>query len=344
MSDETIRGGPMAWMARHGVAPNLLMLILLVGGFLAARRIKQEVFPDFQLDIVQITVAYPGSSPEEIERGIILSIEEAVRGLDGVKEVTAVAREGVGVVRAELFESANAQKVYQDIRQEVDRIRTFPEDAEEPDVTLLERRRQVLTVEVYGEVGEWALRQTVEMVRDRLLSDPEITQADLVGVRNYEVHIEVPEENLRAYGLTLEGIARRVAATALELPGGKIETRGGEILLRMTERREWAKEFAEIPIITTPGGSVLRLDDIATVREGFEDTDHLGTYDGVRAMGIAVYRVADQTPIGVSRRSGGSWPNWSRNCRRGSTTRSGATCPKSTASALNSFCATRPWA
>ena len=88
--------------------------------------------------------------------------------------MTAVAREGVGVVRAELFESANAQKVYQDIRQEVDRIRTFPEDAEEPDVTLLERRRQVLTVEVYGEVGEWALRQTVEMVRDRLLSDPEM--------------------------------------------------------------------------------------------------------------------------------------------------------------------------
>jgi len=295
------RPGPMAWMARHGVAPNLLMVILLVGGFLVARGIKQEVFPDFQLDIVRVTVPYPGASPEEVERGIILSIEEAVRGLEGVKEVRAVAREGVGTVEAELFESADAQKVYQDIRQEVDRITTFPEDAEEPDVTLVARRRGVLTVELYGDVGEWALRQTAEMVRDRLLQDPGITQVDILGARNYEIHIEVPEENLRAYGLTLEGIARRVASTALELPGGKIETRGGEILLRMTERREWAKEFANIPIITTPEGSVLYLDDIATVREGFEDTDSLGTYNGVRAMGISVYRVANQTPIGVSR-------------------------------------------
>jgi len=300
VNDQGQRPGPMAWMARHGVAPNLLMVILLVGGFLVARGIKQEVFPDFQLDIVRVTVPYPGASPEEVERGIILSVEEAVRGLEGVKEVRAVAREGVGTVEAELFESADAQKVYQDIRQEVDRITTFPEDAEEPDVTLVARRRGVLTVELYGDVGEWALRQTAEMVRDRLLQDPGITQVDILGARNYEIHIEVPEENLRAYGLTLEGIARRVASTALELPGGKIETRGGEILLRVTERREWAKEFANIPIITTPEGSVLYLDDIATVREGFEDTDSLGTYNGVRAMGISVYRVANQTPIGVS--------------------------------------------
>jgi len=230
-----------------------------------------------------------------------------VRGLEGVKEVRAVAREGVGTVEAELFESADAQKVYQDIRQEVDRITTFPEDAEEPDVTLVARRRGVLTVELYGD----------EMVRDRLLQDPGITQVDILGARNYEIHIEVPDENLRAYGLTLEGIARRVASTALELPGGKIETRGGEILLRVTERREWAKEFANIPIITTPEGSVLYLDDIATVREGFEDTDSLGTYNGVRAMGISVYRVANQTP-------------------RASTTPSAATCRTSTASVSNS--------
>ena len=295
-----LRRGPLAWMARNGVTPNLLMLVLLCGGFYTATRIKQEVFPDFELDIVSVSVPYPGSSPEEVERGIILVIEEAIRGVDGVKEVTATASEGRGTVNAELYEDVDRQKVYQDIRQEVDRITTFPEDAEEPDVTLVSRRRSVLTVEVYGDAGEWSLREVVEQVRDRLLLDPQITQIDLHGARNYEVHAEILQEKLRAYGLTMDQVARRIRATSVELPAGKIETRGGEVLLRVRERRDWAKEFARIPIVTTASGTTVYLDDVATVRDTFEDTDHLGTYNGMRAMGIGVYRVGEQTPIGVS--------------------------------------------
>ncbi|MFW6161309.1 MAG: efflux RND transporter permease subunit [Planctomycetota bacterium] len=296
----SVERGPMEWMTRHRVAPNLLMITLVIGGFLMARLVKQEVFPEFDLDIVQIRVAYPGASPEEVERGIVLVVEEAVRGIDGVKEVSAQANEGMGVVSAELFEGAEAQKVYQEIQQEVDRVTTFPEDAEEQEVMLLSHWRQVLTVEVYGDIGEWSLREVVERVRNRLLLDDQITQVEIHGNRDYEVHVEVPQENLRAYGLTLDDIARRIRATAVELPGGKVETRGGEIMLRMTERREWAREFARIPVVTTAEGTVLYLEDIARVRDTFQDTDAIGTYDGERAMGIAVYRVGDQTPIEVS--------------------------------------------
>jgi len=292
--------GPIAWMTRHRVAPNLLMAVFLIGGFLMARQVKQEVFPDFDLDIVEVTVPYPGASPEEVERGIVLVVEEAIRGIDGVKETSAVAREGVGAVTAELFEGVDRQKVYQEIQQEVNRITTFPEEAEEPEVVLTARWREVLTVEVYGNVGEWALREAVEQVRDRLLLNPNITQIEVKGARQYEVHAEVPEANLRAYGLTLDGVARTIAATAVELPGGKIETAGGEILLRMTERRDWAREFARIPVVTTADGTVLYLSDIATVRDTFEDTDTVGTFNGKRAMGLGVYRVGEQTPISVS--------------------------------------------
>ena len=292
--------GPIAWMTRHRVAPNLLMAVFLIGGFLMARQVKQEVFPDFELDLVTITVPYPGASPEEVERGIVLVVEEAVRGIDGVKETSAIAREGVGVVTAELFDGVDRQKVYQEIQQEVNRVTTFPEEAEEPEVVLAAHWHEVLTVEVYGDVGEWALREAVEQVRDRLLLNPDITQIEVKGARQYEVHVEVPEASLRAYGLTLEGIARTIAATAVELPGGKIETAGGEILLRMTERRDWAREFARIPAVTTPDGTALYLGDIAAVRDTFEDTDKLGTYNGARAMELAVYRVGDQTPISVS--------------------------------------------
>jgi multidrug efflux pump subunit AcrB len=287
-------------MTRHRVAPNILMVALLVGGALLASRIKKEVFPDFELDLVSVTVPYPGASPEEVERGIVLVVEEAIRGIEGVKEVTSVASEGRGRVQAELYESADSRKAYQEIDQQVARIVTFPEDAERPEVVLETRRRNVLTVEIYGDVGEQPLREIVESVRDRLLLDPEITQIDLAGTREYEVHVEVPQARLRAHGLTLEGIARTIAATSVELPGGKIETRGGEILLRTKERREWAREFARIPVVTTPDGTVVRLDAIATVRDTFQDTDAVGTYNGQRAMGLEVFRVGDQTPIGVS--------------------------------------------
>ena len=145
--------GPIAWMTRNRITPNLLMLVFLVGGFLVALRTKQEVFPEFDLDIVTVRVVYPGSSPEEIEQGIILAIEEGIRSLDGVKEITATAAEGSGMVVAELEEGTEAQRVYQDIKQEVDRIITFPLDAEEPEVSLVIRRREVLQLQLYGPVS-----------------------------------------------------------------------------------------------------------------------------------------------------------------------------------------------
>jgi multidrug efflux pump subunit AcrB len=292
--------GPIAWMTRNRITPNLMMLIFLVGGFMVALRIKQEVFPDFDLDMVAIRVVYPGSSPEEVEQGIILAIEEGIRGLDGIKEITAAAAEGAGTVTAELEEGVDAQRIYQDIKQEVDRIITFPEDAEEPEVSLVVHRHEVLQIQLYGNTSEWVLRELAEQVRDRLLQDPQITQADLLGARNYEVAIEIDQDTLRTYNLTLKQIAQRVQQTSVEIPGGSLETQGGDILLRVSERRDWAKEFATIPLITTTNGSVLTLGDVAQIKDTFDETDRYATYNGMPAIGVAVYRVGKQTPIGVS--------------------------------------------
>jgi multidrug efflux pump subunit AcrB len=288
-------------MVRNRVTPNLLMIFLVLGGLFMTSRIKKEVFPEFELDLVTVSVAYPGASPEEVEKGIILVVEEAIRGLEGIKEVTSRAGEGGGTVRAELLADADQQKAYQEINQEIDRVTTFPDDAEEPQVSLLTRRRDVLSVKIYGDVPETVLRETVEQVRDRLLQNPEITQLDLSGARDVEIHVDVPQRNLRAYGLTLSDIAQRIRAASAEVPGGSVETEGGDILLRVKDRREWAREFAWIPIVTNAGGSVVRLEDIAEVRETFEDSDRFATYNGRRTIGIDISRVGDQTPIGVSR-------------------------------------------
>ena len=262
--------GPISWMVRHRVAPNLLMIFLIGGGLLVSLRMKKEVFPTFDMDMVFVRMAYPGASPEEVEQGIVLVIEEAVRGVEGVKEITSRASEGSATVTAELERGVDGRKVQQEIQQEIDRIRTFPRDAEEPQVSLMGHRREVLDIQVYGDADEWAVREAAEQVRDRLLQTGKITQVELRGIRNFEVRVEISRETLRAYGMTLGDIADAIEANALELPGGGVKTASGEILLRFAERKDWARQFAEIPVVTSENGTVVRLRDVAEVRDTFK--------------------------------------------------------------------------
>jgi multidrug efflux pump subunit AcrB len=293
-------GGPIAWMATNRVTANLLMIVLLLGGLFMTFRIKQEVFPEYDLDLVTITVPYPGASPEEVEQGILLVVEEAVRGLEGVKELTATATEGRGRVDVELMADADHQRVYQDIKQQIDRITTFPADAEEPQASLVSQRREVLNLQLHGDVSEWVLREVAEQVRDRLLQSPGISQVDFRGAREYEIQVEISRDNLRAYGLTIEEIARRLRSSSVEIPGGFLETASGDLLLRINDRRDSAADFARMPIITTQAGATLLLEDIATIRDGFADTNRVGSYNGSRSLELAVFRIGDQTPVGVS--------------------------------------------
>ncbi|MDZ4199366.1 MAG: efflux RND transporter permease subunit, partial [Kiritimatiellia bacterium] len=272
--------GAIEWMARNPVASNLLMLTLLIGGFLAFRNIQQEVFPDFELDIVNVSVVYPGASPEEVEQGIILAVEEAIRGVDGVKEVTSRAGEGSGFVSAELMLGADRAKVYQDIQQEVDRITTFPGETERPTVRLASRRREVINILLSASLPETVMREMAEQISDRLLQDPGITLVELSGVRAMEIAVSVPQDKLREMGLTLADIARAIRQTALELPGGGIKTQGGEILIRMMDRRDFGRDFAAIPIIHPPGGTPVTLGEIASIRDEFAETDRFATYNG----------------------------------------------------------------
>jgi multidrug efflux pump subunit AcrB len=288
-------------MVGHKVTANLLMLLFLVGGFYWGTRIKQEVFPEFELDQVTITVPYPGASPQEVERGILLAVEEAVEGLEGIEKITSQAREGSGTVTVEMIEGEDIQRLAQDIKSEIDRISSFPEEAEDPQVTIVERKRYVVSLALYGNQSERVLREFGEHVRERLLQAPEITQVSLSTVRNYEISVEIPQNTLRAYNLTLAEVARRIREASVELPGGAIKTPGGDVLVRMKERRDYGREFGQLPIITTSDGTQVLLEEIADVKDGFEETDHLATYNGQPAVLIEVFRVGEQTPLAVSK-------------------------------------------
>ncbi|HKI51775.1 MAG TPA: efflux RND transporter permease subunit [Geothermobacteraceae bacterium] len=288
------------WMARNHVAANLLMLVFIVGGIILGFSVKQEVFPEVTLDKIMVTVAYPGAGPEEVEEGVILKIEENLTGVDGIKQLKAQAAEGMGTVTAEIYPDFDANQALADIKTEVDRITTFPLDAEEPVITKLLNRREVISVVLYGDLPERSLREQAERVRDDLLNLPQITQVDLSGVRDYEIAVEIPEENLRRYGLTLDQVASRIRAASLDLPGGTIKTTGGDILIRTKERRYDGPGYETIAIAAKPDGTMLLLGEIAKVRDGFAETDTAARFDGLPAAMVKVFRVGKQKPNEIS--------------------------------------------
>ncbi len=293
--------GILAWAAKNSVAANVLMLILIVGGIVTlASGIKQEVFPEVELDLVSISVIYPGASPAEVEQAVVLAVEEAVRGIDGVKKVTSSAFEGQASTLVELLLNTDKDRALNDVKSAIDRITSFPEDVERPTVSLLSNRKQVISLVLYGDVDEATLRAVAENSRRELLQDPRITYIELSGIRPLEISIEVPQAQLRKYGLTLDEIAARVRAASVELPGGGVKTQGGEVLLRTTERRDRGTEFGEIVLLSESDGSQVRVSDLATVRDGFRETDKEATYNGKPAVMINVFRVGNETPLTVS--------------------------------------------
>ncbi len=291
---------PIKWMAKNHVTANLLMLFFVIGGLVMSRTIKQEVFPEINLDQIQVTVSYPGASPEEVEEGVILPIEEAVSGLDGVKKIRARAVEGMATVTAVLETGVNPDLVLLDIKNEVDRITTLPEDAEQPVVAKSLNRREVLSLVVYGNIPEKALRERADTIRDELLELPGITQTELSGVRPYEISIEIPEDNLRRYGITLNQVAAKVKQASIDLASGSIKAVGGEILVRTKQKRYHASGYENIIVLVQKDGTALRIGDIGKVKDGFAETDEFARFDGMPAVMIGVYRVGDQKPTQIA--------------------------------------------
>lgn len=286
-------------MVDHPVAAKILMLALLGGGLFVVPRMRTEVFPEFELDVVNVSLPYPGASPEEVETGVLQAVEEAVRGLDGVKKVTSVAIEGQGSVRIELVEGSNGERARGDIESAINRIGSFPRDAERAVVTLLVNRRQVISLVLSGRVGEDALRGIAERARADLVGIPGITQVDLLGARRPEVRVEVPERALRQSGLTLERVAREIAATSVDVPAGALRTVNGDILVRTKEKRVTAADFATVPVLAGAGVAV-SVDDVGDVKETYEDQDKYATFNDVPALRLQVYRTGESKPEEIS--------------------------------------------
>jgi len=294
------RSGPIEYMANNLIAANVLMVILLFGGIWTMYTIQKEVFPEFQLDVVEVSVVYPGAAPAEVEQGILRPVEEAVRGVQGIREIVSSAGEGSGSVTIELVVGTDRMRAFQDIDQAVNRIQTFPDNIEEPEVQLQSNQQEVIEIGLYGDSDIWTLRKLAEQVRDQLLNDSRITQVEIGNVPGYVTHIEIPQDRLREYRMTIGDIAALVASSSEDVPAGAVETSAGEILLRMQERKQWKEEFEKIEIVTADSGGAITLGDIASITDGFEETGFHGQFNRQPSIEVQVFRIGNQSPLDVA--------------------------------------------
>jgi multidrug efflux pump subunit AcrB len=289
-------------MARHPVAANLLMLFAIIAGLSSAFTVKQEVFPEIDFDIIETRVVYQGAAPDEIEESILQRIEEQIQGIEGIQRVTSFGAEGVGLVWAELTRGARVPRKLDEIKSAVDRITTFPEQAERPEVREMTNRQRVIELVVYGDAGEAVLREFAFRIKDELTAISGISLVQVARVRDYEISIEAPNATLRAFGLTLADIATTVRRSSLDLPGGDIRAEGESILIRTKGRNYTRRDFEDIVVVSARTGARVRLADVATIIDGFRDDDLIMRYEGKPAAFVQVFRVGDEKVLDVVRK------------------------------------------
>ena len=289
----------IAWFARNHVAANLLMMLMLIGGFVSLPQIEQRTFPEINVDVIAINVVYLGAAPEEVEQGVCVRIEEEIYGIEGIEEITSSAAEGACGVSAEIMSDYPIDRALSEIKNAVDSITTFPEETEKPIVSQVEVNNTAIAIVVTADADERSLKVYGERIRDSISSLPDVTQVKLNNARDYEISIEVSEETLRRHELTFDEVVAAVRRGSLDRPGGSIKTTGGEILLRTKGQAYVGEEFERIVLRTGPDGTRLLLSDVATVVDGFDTDDLISTFDGRPAVTITAYRVGDQKVIGL---------------------------------------------
>jgi HAE1 family hydrophobic/amphiphilic exporter-1 len=293
------------WAITNTPAMNTLMVAIMAVGVVSLFMMNSEVFPEFELEIIQITVPYPGASPAEVEEGICQKIEEAVQAIDGIKKLNSMSREGSGTVVLELHSNVpDVQKILNEVRSEIDRIPSFPELAEDHKITQITLRNAAIRVGVIapkenGPETELELREVTERIRRELLQLESVSQATIIGGRDYQIDIEIPEATLRQYGLTLKQVADIVRRENIELPGGKMRTDTQEILLRGKNKQLVGSEIARIPLVTQPNGVVLTVGDLGTVRDEFVDTTAISRINGRPGLVISVDKTASEDLLAI---------------------------------------------
>ena len=287
------------WFANNSVAANLLMIMLLVGGALSLAVTNQEEFPMFDIPVVRVGVPYLGAAPVEVEKGVCVRIEEAIEGVEGIDRTGGAAVEGYCNIMAEIAQGADQTVVLGEIKSRVDGINSFPVETEKPIVSKIARARLAIQIALSGNTDERTLKELARELRDDLARVRGISTVSVGYTRPYEISIEVSEQTLQEYGLTLNNVANAIRASSFDMPGGTIRSTAGEILIRTTGQAYVSEEFADVVVMTRPDGTRLLLGDIADIRDTFEEGFLMAEFDGARAATINVSQVETEDLMSI---------------------------------------------
>ena len=291
----------IAWFAKNDVAANImLVLIMLVGFYVMKTQVAVDMFPDVEIRSVNVSMSLPGASPQEVEEGITIKVEEAIQDLEGIDNMNSQSREGGASITVEVIDGYDVRELLEEIKIRVDSIANFPVDAENLLIQVPQWRQDAIGVVLYGDYDALTLRRIAENVRDELAQLPDVTQAELDNTIPFEMSIEVPEWALRQHDLTLEQIAGVLRQNSRDVSAGNLRTEGGEIFIRSRGQAYQASDFGSIPIITTQDGTMVRLSDIAQIRDEFEETPLRTRFNGVPAVEIEVFRTGNESIIDIA--------------------------------------------
>ena len=296
--------GLIGWFTKNPVAANLLMILIIFAGLISALNISKNMFPVGELDQISISAVYPGAAPVEVEKGVILPMEAALQGLKGIKKINSTAGRDMARINLEIESNEDIQEVMSQVENRIDSIVNFPDDLERPTVTRAAdtRARWIMGVAVYGDMDERTRKVMGQEMRDELLLLPEIKSITLWGVDPYEISIEVQEDRLREYNLTLNEVAQVLRNSSLDLPAGMIRSSEGNVLVRTQGKAYTGESFAKLVVRSQPDGTALLLSDVATIKDGFAESNTLVRFDRQSAFNLGVFAVEDQDILTISNR------------------------------------------
>lgn len=292
--------GIIAWFARNPVAANLLMFGIFAVGLFSYSTINKKMFPEFNPNMISISVAHLGAAPEEVEQSVILKLEEAIENIEGIKRITSNAFEGRGQVTIELQSGYSMSEKLDEVQMQVDAITTFPTQTEKPMVTKVEFQGDVMWLSVHGSMDRKNRQELAKTVRDEVMALPEVNIAEIVGNRPYEISIEISEYQLKKYSLTFDEISRAVRNSSLDLPGGSIKSEGGDILLRTKGQAYTGDEYGNLVLRTNVDGTRLLLRDVANIIDGFVESEGYAEFDGEPTTSIRIKSTGDQNDLAIA--------------------------------------------
>ena len=288
------------WFANNSVAANLLMIVLVLGGIFGALTTNQEEFPNFEIKVINVFVPYLGAAPIEAEKAVCIRIEEAIEGVEGIERVYGTAIEGGCSVAAQLFSDADDITASNEIKSRVDAINNLPIETEKPNVSKVAFTRRVLQIALFGDATERELKELGRELRDKIAATEGISQVAVEYTRPYEISVEVSEDTLRRYGLTLQQVAQSIRTGALDMPGGTLKTENGEILIRTMGQAYLGAEFSDLVVMTRLDGTRVTLGEVADIRDSFEEGDLLAAFNGASAVMVNVSQVGSEDLIAIA--------------------------------------------